>query len=299
MTRLRAGKWSSTTATHAVLNSPALARFGITRDSPQPANGRIVRDSSGELTGLVLGASQLLASARVVREYDAKDRLSALRKMVKRYNSVGITSMNDRSEGPPGFRAYQSLKAEGQLTVRSHVTYLIQAQGAPAQVRQEIERIPFVTGSGDNWLKVATLKTIVDGGILIGTAYLSEPWGEHTGIYGFSEPDYRGLLSVSRENLFEMVRTGARLGWQLTAQYHGRWGNGSAAGRLRSRGPRNTHHRAALPGDARELPQPAGDRALQKARRCLRCSTDLAPPGRSRAAEGPGRGENEAVPATA
>src|SRR5207245_1236405 len=83
---------------------------------------------------------------------------------------VADTSIIDRYEGPDGFRAYQTLYESGELTARSYVTYGIQAQGTPAQVRAEIERIPFVTGSGDNWLRVGNLKTIVDGGILIGTA---------------------------------------------------------------------------------------------------------------------------------
>jgi predicted amidohydrolase YtcJ len=205
----------------AVVNSAVLQRLGITRDTPQPANGRIVKDEKGEPTGLILGAPQLLRSVRSTREVTAKDRLWALRSMLARYNSVGITSIYDRAEGPDGFRAYQTLHDSGGLTARATVTYLIPAQGTPAEVRAEIERIPFVTGWGDDWLRVGTLKTIADGGILIGTAYLREPWGEHTGIYGFVEADYRGVLSVPKENLFEMAKTAAELGWQMTAHTTG------------------------------------------------------------------------------
>ena len=141
--------------------------------------------------------------------------------MLKRYNSVGITSIYDRSEGPEGFRAYQALHKAGELTARSTVTYLIPAAGTPAQVRQEIEHIPFVTGWGDDWLRVGTLKTVVDGGILIGTAYLAGAVRPHTAIYGFADPDYRGVLSVPRENLVEMAKTANELGWQMTAHTTG------------------------------------------------------------------------------
>jgi predicted amidohydrolase YtcJ len=150
-----------------------------------------------------------------------KDRLWALKSMLARYNSVGITSIIDRSEGPEGFRAYQTLYRSGELTVRSFITYLIQAQGTPEQVRSEIEHIPFVTGWGDNWVRVGSLKTIADGGILIGTAYLREPYGPNTRIYGFIDPNYRGVLSVPKENLFEMAKTAAELGWQMTAHTTG------------------------------------------------------------------------------
>ncbi|HTS61664.1 MAG TPA: amidohydrolase [Candidatus Acidoferrales bacterium] len=205
----------------AVLNSTLLRKAGITRDTPQPANGRIERDAQGEPTGLILGAPQLLRPLRAARPYSDKDRLWALKSILQRYNSVGITSIYDRSEGPEGFRAYQALYKAGELTARSTVTYLISAGGSPAEVRQEIERIPFVTGWGDEWLRVGTLKAVVDGGILIGTALLREPYGRHTEIYGFSDPEYRGVLSVPRENLFEMAKTANELGWQMTAHTTG------------------------------------------------------------------------------
>src|SRR6266542_1421664 len=144
----------------SVLNSALLKRLNITRDTPQPSNGRIVKDAKGEPTGLVLGAGQILGKLRGSRPYSAADRVRSLQSMLQHYNAVGITSIIDRSEGPDGFRAYQKLHDTGELTVRSYVTYTIPAQGTPAQVRQEIERIPFVTGWGDDWLRVGSLKTV-------------------------------------------------------------------------------------------------------------------------------------------
>src|SRR5215471_4247791 len=46
----------------AVVNSAVLKRLGITRDTPQPENGRIAKDEKGEPNGLILGAPQLLRS---------------------------------------------------------------------------------------------------------------------------------------------------------------------------------------------------------------------------------------------
>ena len=48
----------------SVLNSALLKKLGITRDTPQPAAGRIVKDDKGEPTGLILGAPQLLKIGR-------------------------------------------------------------------------------------------------------------------------------------------------------------------------------------------------------------------------------------------
>jgi predicted amidohydrolase YtcJ len=205
----------------SVLNSVALKRLGIDRNTPQPANGKIIKDSKGEPTGLILGAPQLLGTLRRAKPVTEDDMIWALTAMQKKYNEVGLTSTIDRSQGPEGFRAYQRLRQRNQLTVRSTVTYLISGQGTPERVRQEIERIPFMTGMGDEWFRVGPIKVVADGGILIGTAYLREPYGTHTGIYGYDDPEYRGVLSVPRENLIEMARAANRLGWQMTAHTTG------------------------------------------------------------------------------
>jgi predicted amidohydrolase YtcJ len=65
------------------------------------------------------------------------------------------------------------------------------------------------------------LKTTVDGGILIGTAYLREPYGMNTQLYGYTDPDYRGVLAVTKENLFAMARVANELGWQMTSHATG------------------------------------------------------------------------------
>ena len=205
----------------SALNSVALQKLGVGRDTPEPANGKIIRDERGEPAGVILGAPQLLGTLRQSKPPTHADMVWALKAMQKAYNEAGVTSTIDRSEGPAGFRVYQELRQQNQLTVRSTVTYLISGQGTPDSIRQEIERIPFVTGLGDEWFRVGPLKVVADGGILIGTAYLREPYGGNTAVYGYHDPQFRGVLSVPRENLIEMARVANRLGWQMTAHTTG------------------------------------------------------------------------------
>jgi predicted amidohydrolase YtcJ len=205
----------------SALNSALLKKLGIAKGVPEPKNGKIIRDAAGEPTGLILGAPGLLGTIRATRQNTYEDLLWAIQSMQKAYNAVGITSTIDRGQGAEGFRAYQELRRKGALTVRSYVTYRIPLSGTPADVRQRIEQIPFVTGFGDDWLRVGSLKTVADGGILIGTAYLREGYGQNTAVYGYSDPDYRGELYVTRENLNEMARAANRLGWQMTAHTAG------------------------------------------------------------------------------
>ncbi len=205
----------------AVLNTAALKKAGITAATPQPANGKIIKDPSGEPTGLILGAPQLVSTFRSDRPPTHQDRLWALRQVHRRYNQSGITSTIDRGQGPDGLRAYQELWRQGELTVRTYLTVSLAGGGPLDRVRQDVERLPFVTGFGDDWLRVGSLKIVLDGGILIGTAYMREPYGENTEVYGYQDPDYRGVLAAPRENVFEIAKAANRLGWQMTAHTTG------------------------------------------------------------------------------
>jgi predicted amidohydrolase YtcJ len=205
----------------SVLNSKLLAKLGIGRETPQPANGKIIKDSKGEPTGLVLGYQQLLGKLRASRQFAAAERYTALRTMQRAYNRVGITSTSDRGQSPEGFRLYQQLRDSGDITVRTSVTYMVNGTGTPEEIVRQIEAMPFTSGFGDDWLRVGPVKTIVDGGILIGTAYLREPYGSNTAVYGYDDPDYRGVRNVSHENLVAMAKTAVRLGWQMTSHTTG------------------------------------------------------------------------------
>jgi predicted amidohydrolase YtcJ len=168
----------------SVLNSTVLRHLEIDRNTPQPKAGRIVKDDKGEPTGLILGAPQLLARVRTPRPISPKDQLWALKKMLDGYSKVGITSIIDRGENPDGFRAYQALRNANEMKVRCYVTYWIKATGTVTEMQREVESFPFVTGFGDEWFRVGSLKTVIDGGILIGTSYLREPYGHNTQLYG-------------------------------------------------------------------------------------------------------------------
>src|SRR5262245_18499458 len=204
-----------------VVNTFLLDKLKINRDTPQPANGKIIKDEKGEPTGLILGAPQLLAEWRRERAATQSEMVEALKRMQQAYNRVGITSTIDRAQTAEGFRAYQELHRRGEMCVRSYVTFRISGQGTPQQARAEVERIPFVTGWGDDWLRVGSLKIVMDGGILIGTAYMREPYGERTDIYGYHDSSYRGVLAVPRENVAEIARAANELGWQMTAHVTG------------------------------------------------------------------------------
>ena len=205
----------------AVLNSAALELAGVSADTPDPANGKLVRNDAGEPTGLIVGARQLVAPLLEARTYSDAEMVAALAAMQSAYSMAGLTSVIDRSQTAAGFRAYQDLWHQGKLQVRTSVTRVVNAERPVEQVLREIEGIAAVTGHGDEMFRVGSLKVVLDGGILLGTAFMRAPYGQNTQVYGFEDSEYRGELRIRPRDLERIVTLAARLDWQMTAHTTG------------------------------------------------------------------------------
>ena len=205
-----------------ILNSMALRSAGITRDTQPPQGGKLQLDDAGEPTGMMENCSQLLAKFLPTAEVPEDEYLASLESLLRRYNELGITSIFERSSNAAGVRTYQKLKAEGRLPLRVTVTIGLSTDGSVAGTERAIQALPFKPGDGDDWVKVGPLKIGVDGGVLYGTAFLREPYGESAfSLYGISDANYRGDLRISPENLKNIIRTGHRLGWQMSSHVTG------------------------------------------------------------------------------
>ena len=205
----------------AVLNSAALRMAGISQETAAPSAGRLVRNDAGELTGLIIGARQLVAPLLRSGRHGHADRVRALEAMQRAYNRAGLTSVIDRSQNAAGVRAYQELWRTGAMRVRSYVTRTIDAERPLEQVLADVAALAPVTGHGDEMFRVGSLKVFLDGGILLGTAYMRAPYGKNTQVFGFQDPGYRGHLRIRPDNLVAVVRLAARMGWQVTAHTTG------------------------------------------------------------------------------
>ena len=180
-----------------------------------------MRNDAGEPTGLIVGARQLVAPLLEARAYSHAEMVAALAAMQSAYSMAGLTSVIDRSQTAAGFRAYQDLWHQGKLQVRTSVTRVVNAERPVEQVLREIEGIAAVTGHGDEMFRVGSLKVVLDGGILLGTAFMRAPYGENTQVYGFEDPEYRGELRIRPRDLERIATLAARLGWQMTAHTTG------------------------------------------------------------------------------
>ncbi|MSU56928.1 MAG: amidohydrolase [Pedosphaera sp.] len=230
----------------SMANQKALDVSGITGDTPDPSPGEIVRDlESGAPTGLLRNAAHLLKVVALVRKPTPAEERTAVKKLHSLYNQQGITSIDERRTEFAAIDLFRDLAQSGELTVRVNCTRMMdpvpktldeclkkldemtrgpQLPGAPERseggstLNSQLSYGP--TGAGDDWVRIGPLKVLLDGGMLIGTAYMRQPWGIGD-TYQIRDGNYRGLLNVKPELLNALYAEAARRGWQLAAHCTG------------------------------------------------------------------------------
>lgn len=170
----------------AWVNTAALRAAGITRDTPDPVGGEVVRDAHGEPTGILRENAIALLDA-------LPEASSPLRPLLERAQdlllSVGLTSITDL-DGEDARAAYAAMHADGRLRIRVHKG--IQAADLDRAVAQGRR-----AGQGDALLSVGPVKFFSDGALGSHTAHMSEPLAGHASC-GVAVTPYPVLLERIR-----------------------------------------------------------------------------------------------------
>jgi predicted amidohydrolase YtcJ len=208
-----------------MVNSAALKAANITSATSDPPGGAIVKDASGQPTGLLRNVGALLS--RFQNAADDTVSPDMLDRVHEAYSRAGITSVIERGATMDGWHAYEALRRQRTRTglplrVRAAVTIRIPQPADAAATEQWVQTLPFKPDEGDDWLAARQLKIVVDGGILAGTAYMREPYGlDARALYGVDDPAYRGFLTLTREQIASAIAIGHRHGWQMVAHVTG------------------------------------------------------------------------------
>jgi predicted amidohydrolase YtcJ len=162
-----------------VCNSLALRLAKITRDTPDPPGGVIVRDAAGEPTGILKDAA--MDAIRAVRPPRTLGELTeALRAAMVHAAKNGVTSVQDLPGNARDLDAWEELRASGEMTVR--VNY------RPSLSDWEKARDRRVSMKDDEWLRIGGVKGFADGSLGSGTALFFEPYDD--------DPGNRGVFSA-------------------------------------------------------------------------------------------------------
>jgi len=169
-------------------NSKALALAGITRDTPNPSNGSIVRDpKTGDATGALKESAQDLV-AKIIPKPSRAEKLLALRAGIKWTNERGITRVHSAGGDFEALDLFDELRRQGALTVRMYIAYFLN----PPELRpQDLEAIELASHKfHDDWIDAGAVKFMVDGVVESHTAAMLEPYGDDPSLRGklFWEP---------------------------------------------------------------------------------------------------------------
>jgi len=203
-------------------NTMALKVSGITRDTPNPPGGEVVKGEDGEPNGILRNAARLLKRPVKAVPITEAERLAGLEKMLDLYLAAGLTTVGDRAVTEEDVRIYEKLKATKGLGTRVVLTWRVNAGKPIEEIEKEIRSSKWRRGQGDEWLSFGTLKVTLDGGQSVGTAYQRMPYGPFgRQLYGQTNPDARGTLFIEPAKLKRIFAAARDMGWQLTAHVQG------------------------------------------------------------------------------
>jgi predicted amidohydrolase YtcJ len=161
------------------VNGRALKIAGITRDTPDPADGRIERDPDGAPTGMLQEGAAALVERHIPAD-SAEDFYRGLLAGQAYLHSFGITGWQDAAVGSafgPGdvYGAYLRADAEGTLTARVRAAQWWDRAGGLEQVDGFQRRRAEAVGNGERF-RAGTVKIMLDGVAENHTAAMLEPY---------------------------------------------------------------------------------------------------------------------------
>jgi predicted amidohydrolase YtcJ len=165
---------------HMVLvNSHVLKLAGITKDTPDPPGGSIVKDpKTGEPTGVLKDEAMSLVYAHIPNATE-EELVDAVRLALAEARKLGITSIQDISSSSD-LKVYQILRDNGELTARFYCRL-------PLSQWENLSRSGLRVPFGDQWVRLGSLKAFADGSLGSSTALFFEPFT--------SDPTTKGLPS--------------------------------------------------------------------------------------------------------
>jgi predicted amidohydrolase YtcJ len=184
-------------------NGKAMQVSGLTRKTPNPDGGEVLKDASGEPTGLLREkASDLIKEPAL----NAADQLVRDRKILELADrevlSKGITSFQDAGSSFGTIDLMKQMVDEGAMGVR---LWVMVREGNEAEAPRLAKYRTIDYGAGH--LTVRAIKRQIDGALGSRGAWLLEPYSD--------KPESTGLNTTSVDSIRETARLAIANGYQL------------------------------------------------------------------------------------
>jgi predicted amidohydrolase YtcJ len=185
------------------VNSRALAAASVTRSTRDPPGGKLLRDPSGEPTGILVDHATALVRD-IVPPVTAERAERRLRAALDQYVRWGLTSVHDAGVDRETLALYRKLLGEGALPIRVYAM----VNGRGEVVEETLSRGPEI-GLGEGKLTIRSFKVVLDGALGSRGAQLREPYAD--------APSESGLETMSDEEFRALIGKAAAKGFQVNA----------------------------------------------------------------------------------
>jgi predicted amidohydrolase YtcJ len=195
-----------------VVNSIALKIAGITKATPNPPGGEILRDPvTGEPTGMLIDNARALVEGLVPPPTEDETKV-ALETGADRSVRVGWTQLQYAGTTDAEIRLLCQLYAERNITLRIYA-----AIGGPGPDAERLLSLGRIDKNCDDRLNVRGIKLYMDGALGSRGAALLAPYSDL--------PESRGLLVNPPETILRIAKEALRKGLQVETHAIGDRGN--------------------------------------------------------------------------
>ena len=192
-------------------NTRAMQLAGITKETPDPAGGKIMRDANGNATGVLVDAAQDLVTKVLPKQSEAEAR-RVLDSSLQLIAKMGLTSVHDAGVNVAQDRLYREYADQGKLTARVYGMI----GGVDADFDQLSKAGP-LKSYADGAYALRAVKMYSDGALGSRGAALIAPYSD--------EPASRGLLFQRDPAMHQMMEKAMRRGYQVNVHAIGDAGN--------------------------------------------------------------------------
>ncbi|MBN1222171.1 MAG: amidohydrolase [Candidatus Aminicenantes bacterium] len=196
----------------AWVNSLALKIAGVTKDTPDPKEGRIERDKKTDEPSGTLRESAMELISLHLPELSTEDYIQGLKTAQAKANSFGITSILEANADEKILEAYAALDSSREMTVRVLASQFVDPKKGEAQIEDLLTKRRRYQGK---LLRATTAKIFADGVIESKTATLLEPY--------LDRPGYRGIPNIEPEELDRLAAALDKEKFQIHIHAIGDW----------------------------------------------------------------------------
>jgi len=187
-------------------NSKALEMAGVTRDTPNPTNGTIVRDpKTGEATGALKESAAFYVMEKLAEPTTDEEEIRNIVAGIKLYNSYGITRVHSVHGDSDRMDLFDEIRRRGQLSLRFYFGSLCEPPALSQEFLQKVERLRKTYH--DEWITAGAIKFFSDGVIEANTAAMLAPYT--------NDPSSSGHLNWDPEKYKAAVLELDRRGFQI------------------------------------------------------------------------------------